>query len=292
MRKMNTLYKISYSALFIALGIILSRFLSISHLFGLPFLKISFAPSVVMFSSFYLGPIYGLVVGTAVDVLGAVLYPIGGAFNPLYTIAASLTGLIPYLAYKFINFTKLENKFPIFLTIILVALNIFVISFMATHDVIYSESGKKAYELYPWIKWGLSSTFVILSIVFVVGTIYIKNRFKNRKFNKYYNSYIIASSVYVTYFLFKIPVGSAVQTFLLGYDFMIILTVRMLTGFLTSFVHIVIILMALDVSLRFNAEGALLNKNNLTNRIFHHKTTQNDDQLILETENVKEIQHE
>ena len=292
MKKMNTLYKISYSALFIALGIILSRFLSISHLFGLPFLKISFAPSVVMFSSFYLGPIYGLIVGTAVDVLGAVLYPLGGEFNPLYTIAASLTGLIPYLAYKVIRFTKLENKFPIILTIILLALNIFVITFMATNDVIYSESGKKAYELYPWIKWGLSSTFLALSIIFIVGTIYIKNRFKNRKFNKYYNSYIIASSVYVTYFLFKIPVGSAIQTLILGYDFMIILTVRMLTGFLTSFAHIVIILMALDLSLRFNAEGALLNKNNLMNRILKHKTMQNTDKLAFEGEKVKEVQHE
>ena len=105
MRKMNALYKISFSALFIALGVILSRFLSINYLFGLPFLKISFAPSIVMFASFYLGPIYGFIVGTAVDVLGALLYPIG-PFNPLFTIAASLTGLMPYLIYKFINITK------------------------------------------------------------------------------------------------------------------------------------------------------------------------------------------
>ena len=53
MRKMTLLHKISYSALFIALGVILSRFVSIPALFGLPFLKISFAPSAVMFSSFY-----------------------------------------------------------------------------------------------------------------------------------------------------------------------------------------------------------------------------------------------
>lgn len=259
MRKMTALYKISYSALFIALGIILSRFLSISYLFGLPFLKISFAPSVVMFASFYLGPIYGFIVGTAVDVLGALLYPMG-AFNPLYTIAASLTGLIPFLAYRVINATKVENKFPFILTIILTALNIFVIWFMATHDVIYSESGRKTYELYPRIKWGLSSTFVVLSIAFVIGVIIIRKKFAGRKFNKYYNSFVIASSVYVTYFLFKIPVGSFVQSALLNYDFMIVLTVRMLTGFLTSFVHIVIILIALDVSLRFNVEGALLSK--------------------------------
>ena len=257
MRKMNALYKISFSALFIALGVILSRFLSINYLFGLPFLKISFAPSIVMFASFYLGPIYGFIVGTAVDVLGALLYPIG-PFNPLFTIAASLTGLMPYLIYKFINITKVETKFPFVLSIILIALNIFVISFMACNDVIYSESGKKAYELYPWIKWSLSSTILALSIAFLFGTIYIKRRFKERKFNKYYNSYLIASSVYITYFSFKIPIGSLVQSTVLGYDYTLILVVRMLAGFLTSFVHIIIILIALDVSLRFNVQGALL----------------------------------
>ena len=85
MKRMNTLYKISFSALFIALGIILSRFLSISYIFGLPFLKVGFTNSIVMFASFYLGPIWGLIVGGASDVFGALLYPQGGAFNPLYT---------------------------------------------------------------------------------------------------------------------------------------------------------------------------------------------------------------
>ena len=79
MKRMNTLYKISFSALFIALGIILSRFLSISYIFGLPFLKIGFTNSIVMFASFYLGPIYGFIVGTAVDVFTFlnVIAPVG-----------------------------------------------------------------------------------------------------------------------------------------------------------------------------------------------------------------------
>ena len=183
MKRMNTLYKISFSALFIALGIILSRFLSISYIFGLPFLKIGFTNSIVMFASFYLGPIYGFIVGTAVDVFGALLYPIG-PFNPLYTIAASLTGLMPFLIYRFISFTKLENKFPTILTIILIALNVFVIAFMANNDVIHSESGKTTYELYPWLKWTIVSTFLVLSVAFLSGTLYIKRRFKDRKFGK------------------------------------------------------------------------------------------------------------
>ena len=258
MNKMSMIYKISYSALFIALGIILSRFVSLPYLFGLPFLKVSFSPSVVMFSSFYLGPLWGFLVGTAVDVFGALIYPTGGAFNPLYTVAASLTGLIPYLAYRAIKFTRLDNKFPILLGILMGALNIFTIIFMIFNDTIKSESGKTTYTLYPWIKWSVCSVLLALSVVFLIAMFFIKKKFSQRKFNENYNLYIVASSVYVTYFFFKIPVGSLVQALLLNWNFWMIFIVRTLTGFLTTFVHIIIICLALDLSLRFNMKGALL----------------------------------
>ncbi len=248
----------SYSALFIALGIILSRFVSLPYLFGLPFLKVSFSPSIVMFASFYLGPLWGFLVGTAVDVFGALIYPTGGAFNPLYTIAASLTGLIPFLAYRAISFSKLDNKYPILLGILMGALNIFTILFMIFNDSIKSESGKTTYTLYPWIKWSVCGVLLALSVVFIVAMFFIKKKFANRKFNENYNVFIVASSVYVTYFLFKIPVGSLVQALLLNWNFWMIFIVRTLTGFLTTFVHIIIICLALDLSLRFNMKGALL----------------------------------
>ena len=258
MKKMSIIYKMSYSALFIALGIILSRFISLPFLFGLPFLKVSFSPSIVMFSSFYLGPLWGFLVGTAVDVFGALIYPTGGAFNPLYTIAASLTGLIPFLAYRAISYSKLDNKYPILLGILMGALNIFTIVFMILNDSIKSESGKTTYTLYPWIKWSVCSVLLVLSVVFVVAMFFIKKKFANKKFNSNYNAFVVASSVYVTYFLFKIPVGSLVQALLLNRNFWMIFIVRTLTGFLTTFVHIIIICLALDLSLRFNMKGALL----------------------------------
>ena len=133
---MSLLYKISYSALFIALGVILSRFLSLPALFGLPFLKVSFANSVVMFSSFYLGPVFGFIVGSLVDTLGALLFPTG-AYNPLFTIPASLTGLMPYLCYVFIRKIKVEDKFPFISVIIIVTLNVLLGLFFILNDQIY-----------------------------------------------------------------------------------------------------------------------------------------------------------
>lgn len=266
MRKMSILYKISYSALFIALGVILSRFVSIPGLFGLPFLKVSPANSIVMFSSFYLGPFFGFLVGTFVDTLGALLFPTG-PYNPLFTIAASLTGLMPYICYAALKKIKIEEKVPIISIILIVALNLFLMFFFIFNDVIYSESGKTTYELYPWLKWTISSVCLVLSIIFFVALSFLNKKYKNKKFSRNYSINLIASSVFLTYFIFKIPVGSAVQAFVLDWDFWIILTARLLTGFVTSFVHIFLISIALDVSLNFNIEGALLTKSGFFSRI-------------------------
>ena len=266
MRKMSLLYKISYSALFIALGIILSRFISVPALFGLPFLKVSLANSVVMFSSFYLGPFFGFLVGTLVDTLGAVLFPTG-PYKPLFTIAASLTGLMPYLCYVFLRKTHIEDKFPIVSTILIVLLNVLLWVFFIFNDQIYSESGRTSYELYPWLKITISIVSLVLSGVFFVALYLLNKKYKEKRFSRHYKINLIASSVFITYFIFKIPVGSAVQAFILEWEFLIILTVRMLTGFVTSFVHIFLISIALDVSLNFNVEGALLNKDTFFKRI-------------------------
>ncbi len=200
-----------------------------------------------------------------------------GAFNPLFSIAAGLTGLIPFLAYYVISKTKIENKLPIISIILVIAFNLFIILFMCFNDEIRSESGKRAYTLYQWIKWSVSITALLLSILYIIGEIILRNKFKEKRFNKFYNIYTITSSVFVTYFIFKIPVGSLVQAFILDWDFLIILTSRMLTGFITSFVHIFIISVALDLSLSFNVKGALISPKILN---FHENNEENTDTQI------------
>lgn len=257
MTKMSPIFKITFSALFIALGIVLSRFASLPGLFGLPFLKISISPAIVMFSSFYLGPIYGLAVGTLTDVLGALLFPTG-AFNPLYTIAASLTGLIPFLAYWLLRKIKIEDKFPFIGASLSILFTIGLIIFCSLNDSITSESGKTTYQITTGMKFGLCITAICLTAALIVLCIFLPRIFKKRKFAKYYNINLIVSSVFITYFLFKIPVGSLVQSILLEWDFLVILLVRTMTGFITSFVQITIITIALDVSLHFNLKGSLI----------------------------------
>lgn len=257
MKKMTIIHKISYSALFIAIGIILSRFVSLPSLFGLPFLKVSLNPSIVMFSSFYLGPVWGLLVGTFCDVFGALLIPQGGAFNPLFTIPASLTGLMPYLLYRVFN-NKFEKKYPISLIIILLVISTFITIYFSLNSSIHSESGKKEYVIEDWLRYLMIFGSFGLSIIYIVGVILIKNKFKNAKINKYYNIYTIATSVFLTYFVFKIPVSSLIKSFVLSWHFWFVYLVQNIVGFLACFVHIILICIILNVTTFSNVKGALV----------------------------------
>lgn len=58
-------------------------------------------------STIILGPFGGAVVGFTTDVLGAVIAPVGGAINPLITVANTLFPLFIGLCYKYLPF---KNK--------------------------------------------------------------------------------------------------------------------------------------------------------------------------------------
>lgn len=257
MEKMSVIYKVSYSALFIALGLILSRIVSLPFLFGLPFLKISLTNSVVMFSSLYLGPVCGLLVGGSIDILGALIMPQGGSFNPLFTIPALLTGLIPYYAYKLLN-NKFDKKVPVSLAIVLFILSTIVSCIFIFNDSIYSESGKKSYEITLTMKILIPVLSYFLSFVYLLITKIIKDKFKDKRVSKYYNFNIVSSSVFITYFIFKIPVSSLIKSLILNYNFLFVFVCQLLVGFIACFVHSAIIFIALNVTTYFNTKGALI----------------------------------
>lgn len=274
---MNILFKISFSAVLMAVALILSRFLSLPlYIFGLNFLKISLATGIVMFASFYLGPVFGMIVGAGEDILGSLIFPQGGAYNPLFTISVVLGGLIPYFAYKLINSSKIDRKYPFILSFVLAAVCIFVTYFMLTNDSI--KYFGKTYNFELWQKIVISFLSWFLSIVFVLILLIIRRRFKNKKINNYYNVYSIGTSVLLTYMLFKVPVSSLIFSILYSYDFLIIFGARLLIAFATSFIDILFIMAALNISLRFNVKGALIKNKHI------------DEELIKSNNDIKTIQ--
>lgn len=94
---------IALMGLLIALGIILSRFLSIAAWN----LKIGFSFIPVVIAAILLGPVEAALVGAIADFLGAVLFPIG-AYFPGFTLTQFIVGLVfGLLLYKKVSIVRI-----------------------------------------------------------------------------------------------------------------------------------------------------------------------------------------
>lgn len=256
MKSKHVVYKICFSSFMIVFYIILSRFFSIPYMFGLSFFKLSIASSVITFSSFYLGPLFGFIVGTLGDIIGALAFP-QGEFNILFTIAASLNGIMPYLIYKLLTLIKYKEKFPILLTLFLYLIPTLIIIFLLTNNELYSYYSSKSYELTPLVKGLIIGICFLLSTLFLIGTIVLKKKFKNVKFNKNYNIYFICLSVFLTFILFKVPISSLIFMYVYELDFYVVFITRLILGFMNSFIDILISSIMLTISLKFMYKGSL-----------------------------------
>lgn len=86
------------AGLFVALNIILTRFLSFT-IGGT--IRIGFGLVPLHLAGYLLGPIWGLAVGIVSDLLGVVLNSFGQMPHPGFTLTSGLHGLVPGLAVLF-----------------------------------------------------------------------------------------------------------------------------------------------------------------------------------------------
>lgn len=97
------------ASLFATVSIVFTQFLS----FYLPFLgsnsvRIGFGHVPLLLAGLLLGPFWGAATGAVADFVGAVVFPVGGAYFPGFTITAMLTGLIPGLLKKYMGNRRLS----------------------------------------------------------------------------------------------------------------------------------------------------------------------------------------
>ena len=92
--KINT-RKLVFLSLLTALGIVLTRFLSLRlPLFGVEGIRIGIGSLPMIFAGIVFGPVAGGLVGAVTDVVGFWISPMG-AYMPHFTLTAFLTGFIP-----------------------------------------------------------------------------------------------------------------------------------------------------------------------------------------------------
>ncbi|NLJ38698.1 MAG: folate family ECF transporter S component [Candidatus Atribacteria bacterium] len=109
--------------LFIAIGVILTRFASLRiPIGGIEGIRIGVGPLAIILAGILFGPFYGSFTGAMVDIIGYVLSPIG-PYMPHFTLTSALYGFIPGLISFSITplYPEVKNlpKFLIWGTIVL-----------------------------------------------------------------------------------------------------------------------------------------------------------------------------
>jgi ECF transporter S component (folate family) len=105
--------KIAFIGLFIAIEIVLTRFLSIQT----PIVRIGFTFLPIALTGIMFGPLFAGLTAALADIVGMMLFPTGGAFFPGFTISALLTGVI----YGLFLYRKPKSFWRISLAVIVIS---------------------------------------------------------------------------------------------------------------------------------------------------------------------------
>ena len=131
---LNVIQKICLSVLFIALVTVLQKVVAINYLAFAPFVRISLGgPALIIFASVFLGPVYGMMIGIASDLLGYVIFDASG-YPPFLQITAiyALLGFASYFIFSFVFSIKNRKLLSIVeigvLAIIWAVIAVFVLS--------------------------------------------------------------------------------------------------------------------------------------------------------------------
>lgn len=152
---MNKTYKISLTAMLTALSIVANA-LTIPLT---PSNAISFTIVIAFVAGIYLGAVPGIAVGFLGDLIGHIVFPMGGAYNWFMGLSCALMGLIPALVYKLkLNaIWKLGISLVIYLAVCSLCLNTF--GFWLQYVVVVDPSPVGLWQFFTMDKSGIKKSF-------------------------------------------------------------------------------------------------------------------------------------
>ena len=189
--------RMSYSALFIALSVILTRFLS----FEVGFFRVGFGSLPIIISSIVCGPIYGAITGIGADVIGAIFFPKGPYFYG-YTIDAMIQGILPFLVLK--AFKGRYKASFIYSSLVALGILTYVIFFVLNVEVYSNKSLGIKFEITNVLKFVIPSLVVLYFIIFLLVSYFFHRQKKIHIFSREerYFSFFDVSLIRMTNTLF------------------------------------------------------------------------------------------
>ena len=242
--------KICLSGLLIAVVTILQKVLAINYIPVVPFLRISLGgPALIIFSSIFLGPIYGMFIGAASDVLGYFLLdPKNNAFFPQITAIYALLGLLSYFIFLLIRLIKSDKLLLIIEGIVFTGLLSFVTIYLALNDNLQLYSS--VYTIVLWQKIVIPVIlFVLLSGLFVSSIIF---DLKYKKESIPLSPIKINFSCFLIELLVMLLFGSLMKGFAFGFQtYPMILICQIVVLFINVPLNTWLIILLLKISNRF-----------------------------------------
>lgn len=180
-KTLTAIQKITFCAMLIALDVLATRFLRTPIIPNLPFLRISFGPAIVIYSSLFLGPYFGAVVGGAGDLIGILIFTgIEGQINPLVTIVYTLLGIAPYFLLKLTTKFKKSLQKPYFILVFMVLIIIIqcLLFYVIPTSKEYFNNGFKDYSY--WIEPLIICLTFFFNLLSFIALYFMNKRFKNK----------------------------------------------------------------------------------------------------------------
>ena len=190
--ELTQVQKICFAGLFIAIITILQKVIPINNI--VPFVRISLGGcALLIFSSIFLGPWYGLLIGAASDLLGYLIFDrTGMPVMPQITAIYALMGFLSYFVFKLIKLIT-SKKFMRIIEYTFFALLLGgIITFLCLKSQVTLFSS--TYDILPWEKILISCLSGGLFIALIVATeltdkLFIKKNDSRLVFNPFQISF-------------------------------------------------------------------------------------------------------
>ncbi|MCM1195313.1 MAG: ECF transporter S component [Firmicutes bacterium] len=152
---MNKTYKLALTAMFCALSVV-------SNIATIPVTQnnaVSFTVVIAFLAGIYLGALPAAAVGFLGDLIGHLVFPIGGAYNWFVGLSCAITGVIPALVYKLKTneILKLIISLSVFFAVCSVCLNTF--GFWLQYIVGADPSPVGLWQFFTMEKSGIKKSF-------------------------------------------------------------------------------------------------------------------------------------
>lgn len=247
---LKPIQKICLTGLFIALAMVLQKVLAINYIPIVPFLRISLGgPAIIIFSSIFLGPLYGLVVGVASDVIGYFLLdPKMMGFLPQISAIYGVLGLLSCFIFFIFRYIKNEKMVIIFegMTFLGILIGITLFLCLNTNLHLYSAT----YHLEVWQKILIPSLMFLLLAALFVTTIILNKELKNDELPM--NPINISFSCFVIELLIMVMFGTIMKGWAFGFNtYPMILICQLIVLFINVPLNTWLITLFLKLTKRF-----------------------------------------